>query len=482
MANNGVNVKMGVSGIQQFKQSMNVAKNSLKTLDAQLALNEKQFKQTGDAEAYMEQKSELLKAKMSEQKAIISQAEQALEKMKSNGVTPASKAFQDMQQQLLQTKSSLIDTETALDNIAGAANDAETSTTNMADEMNEISKKVSFSNISDGLSTISSGMSKLTKKAIELGEQLVRSTLGAGSWADELKTTAAQMSTADYTVTPEDLQRMRKTATLIDTDVETIVAARQKLNKALYDKGNAETADLLSLLLGTTVIPTNAEDYFWAIGKAIMKMGNAETQEAAAQKMFGRSWRELIPLFQAGREEYEKTNASWDVVENEQIDALGRMDDEYQKMTGAWETFKNELLSAFAGPLTEGMETITALLGEFNKYLDSDEGQEMLNSLGEAVTALIGDLTKIDPEKAVEGLKGIIEDIKGAFKWIADNKDGVVTAIEAFGVAFAGIKIAEFATNLWKVVDGFKTLWTGKDNPLPSLPGADGTKIGRAHV
>ena len=38
----GVNVKMGVSGVAQFKQSINQAKQSVKTLDAQIALSEKQ--------------------------------------------------------------------------------------------------------------------------------------------------------------------------------------------------------------------------------------------------------------------------------------------------------------------------------------------------------------------------------------------------------------------------------------------------------
>ena len=63
----GVNVKMGVSGIAQFKQNMATARNSLKTVDEQLKLNEKQFKATGDSEAYMQQKSELLKTKLDEQ-------------------------------------------------------------------------------------------------------------------------------------------------------------------------------------------------------------------------------------------------------------------------------------------------------------------------------------------------------------------------------------------------------------------------------
>ena len=66
----GVNVKMGVSGVAQFKQSINQAKQNMKTLDAQLALTEKQYKATGDAETYMQQKTEQLKAKLEEQKAI----------------------------------------------------------------------------------------------------------------------------------------------------------------------------------------------------------------------------------------------------------------------------------------------------------------------------------------------------------------------------------------------------------------------------
>ena len=42
----GVNVKMGVSGVAQFKQSINQAKQSVKTLDAQIALSENSSKRT----------------------------------------------------------------------------------------------------------------------------------------------------------------------------------------------------------------------------------------------------------------------------------------------------------------------------------------------------------------------------------------------------------------------------------------------------
>ena len=60
------NVKMGVQGLSQFKQSMNQAKQAVKTLDAQLSLTEKEFKNNGDAESYMEEKTALLQAKLAQ--------------------------------------------------------------------------------------------------------------------------------------------------------------------------------------------------------------------------------------------------------------------------------------------------------------------------------------------------------------------------------------------------------------------------------
>ena len=60
MASTNVNVKMGVTGVSEFKRNMTEAKNSIKTLDSALELNEKQLTATGNAEEYMKNKMELL--------------------------------------------------------------------------------------------------------------------------------------------------------------------------------------------------------------------------------------------------------------------------------------------------------------------------------------------------------------------------------------------------------------------------------------
>ena len=447
----GVNVKMGVTGVAQFKQNMNQAKNSLKTLDAQLALNEKQFKATGDAESYMTERSELLKAKLEQQKTVVSNAEKALEQMRANGVERSSTAYQNLYQQMLKAKGEMLDTESAMEGVAEAGDEAADGVSNMNHQVEQIGKNVSIENVRSALDTITGDMKKVMQVAWQTGEAIVKATLGAGAWADELKTTAAQ-----YEISTDDLQRWRKTANIIDTDVDTILTAQDKLKKG-REKQDKETMGALAYL-GIDPTGKGDMDIFWEAGEAIASLGKEEDKVSYAQKLFGKSWRELLPLFTAGREEWDKTNEEWSIVEEDQLDNLGKMDDQYQKLQGEFETFKMELLSAFSGPITEGMETITNLFKQMNEYLDTPEGQAMLEQLGSTISSLISDLTKVNPEDAVGTLEKIVTGITDGLKWISENSGAVVTGIEAFIGAFALIETAKGVTTVLQLINGIKGL------------------------
>ena len=463
----GPNVKMRVDGVSKFKQDMKQAQSSVKTLDEALKRNEAQFKQTGDAETYMQEKSDLLNRKMEQQQKVVDAAKAALNKMEKDGVNKASDAYQKMQQQVLRAETDLINTENAMNGVAEAGAEAAASANTLNENLKGIESGVGFQNVTEGIGKITGAMEAAFKKAIQLGKAITKEVLGAGSWADDLATKAAY-----YQVSEEDLQRMEKTANLIDTSVEAIVKARSKLKKGLGndDKGVNEA---LQGLFGEGFESKNWEDTFWKAGEALMKMTDAEEQEAYAQKLYGKSWSELIPLFQAGREEYEKVNASWNVVSQENIDKLKEMDDQYQKLSSEFETFKLTLLSSFAEPLTKGMESVTALFAELNKYLESPEGKAMLEQLGSTITTLIEDLTKVSAEDIVGGLKGVVDGITEAFKWIQEHHGEVKTALEVIAGGFVALKLGEAALNIGKVVSGFKTLWKGAKNPLPGVPGTD---------
>ena len=455
----GVNIKMGVTGVAQFKQSISQAKQNLKTLDAQLKLTETQYKATGDSETYMQQKTEQLKSKLEEQKAIAANAEKALQEMAERGVDKGSKAFQEMIRTLATAKGDMLNTQMALDGVAESSEEAGDNVSEMNQQLKRIGDGINYQNVTEGLGTITDGIGSVIRKAWQMGEELVKATLGAGSWADELMTTAAQ-----YEITPEELQRMRKTANLIDTDVETILDAQDKLKKNREQSGK----EFMGALAYLGIDPKGKDDLslFWEAGEAIKNLGKNQDKVTYAQRIFGKSWRELLPLFTAGREEYEKTNASWNVLEQDQLDNLGKMDDAYQKMQGEWETFKYEMLSAFSGPLTEGMDTITGLFRELNNYLDTPEGQEMLKQIGDTISSLITDLTQINPEEVVGGLKSVIDDITKALKWISENKDTVVKAMEGILFGWGALTLTGGALQVLQLINGLK----GLNGRSPTLP------------
>ena len=73
-----VSVKMGVSGIAQFKQAMTEATSSVKMVDAALKLNEQQLKATGDKETYLQNKIVALKTQIEAQTKVVNNAKAAM--------------------------------------------------------------------------------------------------------------------------------------------------------------------------------------------------------------------------------------------------------------------------------------------------------------------------------------------------------------------------------------------------------------------
>ena len=405
MAGGNANVKVGVTGVAQFKQGINQAKQAVKTLDAQLALSEKQFKQNGDAESYMTEKAELLKAKLEQQKSALANAQKALEDMKTRGVDRTSKAYQDMYREMLKAKGEIIDTENAMNGLADAGEAAGDGVSEMNNQLKRVGDGVNFQQVTTGVSKITDGLEKAAQKAINLGKKIINTMVTAGSWADDLHTRATY-----YGLSDEELQRMEKTSTLIDTSVDAIISSQNKLKKGL-GTADKEVLGSYAELLGEGYDPrkTGWEKAFWDAGEALMKFTNAEEQEVYAQRLFGRSWHELIPLFQAGREEYEKTNASWKVVSQESIDSLGKMDDEYQKLMADWDTFKYESLALFAEPMATAFETARDALGRFMEYMKSEDGQKMIDNIVSNLRGAIEWISKPENiEKAIDGLKKIV--------------------------------------------------------------------------
>lgn len=407
------NVKLGVE-VSEFTKGMKEAQDSVKLVNAMLKQNEAQLKLTGDAEATMEAQTTLLNAKLEQQKKVAEQAEKALQAMKDSGVDPTSKAYKDMMLKMVNAQTAAKNTEAELKTLGDTTEKTAGSTKTLGDNLKEIGGKISLEQTITGIEKITGAIEKGAKAAYKLGKSIVTEVLGAGSWADELQTTAKA-----YGITPEELQRMQKTAEIIDTSADDILKSKQKL---------AENTDKLSDLLGIDVGGKTIDDAFWETGEAIMALGDAFEQEEIAQKIFGKSWRDLVPLFSAGREEYERINDTWSVVSDEQLESLQKLDDQYQTLKADLQTLKMETLSQLAEPMAN-------VLAKLNEFISSDEGQKV-----------IGDL---------------MGTLKDALQWITNNSGAVVTALTAIGTAFGLMKVSEGVLTVVKLFDGLKGLLGG---------------------
>ena len=334
---------------------------------------------------------------------------------------------------MLQAKGEILDTENAMNGIADAGEEAADGVDEMNTQLKRVGEGISFQNVTSSLDKITGGLERAAQKAIQLGKKIVSAMLGAGSYADELKTNASA-----YGLSVEELQRMEKTSTIIDTSVESIISAQKKLKKGLGSKDQG-VMGAFAALFGEGYDPTAKgwENAFWDAGEAIKNFTDEEEREVYAQKLFGKSWNDLMPLFEAGREEYEKTNASWKVLSDEQLESLGKMDDEYQKLQQSIETLKLQVLSEFAEPMANLLETITGKLGEFTEWLESEEGKQYVDN--------------------------VVMTVKGALEWIADpqNINTVIGGLGTIVAGWAALKLTGGVLQVMQLINGINGLRAG---------------------
>ena len=428
-----VNVKMGVD-LGGFTSGIKEGQQILKGLNAEMKATEAEFAATGNAEQLLANKTKTLNSQLQVQKGIADQAAQALKAMESAGIAPTDAAYQKMYATMMNATAGMNQAQAELNALSSSANEAATGANSLKDGLEGIGKKISLDQVITGVHNIAGALEKGAKFAVKIGKEIMTQTLGAASWADELKTTAEA-----YGISTDELQRMEKTAQIIDTSVDDILKARQKLGK----NGGA-----VEELFGIETEGRSIEDVFWETGEAIMAMGDAFEQEEAAQKIFGKSWRDLVPLFTAGREEYERVNSTWKTVSDEQLDSLQKLDDQYQSLKADMETLKMETLSELAEP-------VAAILEKFNEFLSSDDGKK-----------LVGDTI------------GAIRD--GLF-WISENSGTVVAGIEAIAVAWGLLKVSEDVLTVIKVIEGLKGL-TGLGSAAAKAGAAAGASFGAAFV
>ena len=468
-----VSVQMGVSGVSQFKQGMAQAQASVKSIDAALKLNEKQFKATGDAETYMQNKTTQLNQKLVAQQSAVKNAEQALKAMKDSGVDPLSVSYQKMETQLLNAQSALLDTQNEINNLGAESTDAAGKTDQLVNSLGGLNKKVSLEQVISAIGSITSGMEKAAQKAVELGKQIWENITDSARWADDTATQAMILNM--------DVETYQRYKGVFDTIGELTVQewqkAKLKVQKAINDPTKDQT-DVLALLgINTHEMLTGKygvvegaardfEDVFWEIGEKLRaKVASGEmTQDLAdtyANAIFGRGFAELNPMFALGKEGFAAALEEQTVASEEAIKKDAELNDKLIQLQNSFTALKAEVTSGLAPALTAAADTINQLLQRVMEYLQTPEGQKALEDMGKAVEGLFSDLSKIDPEQVVEGFSGVFNGIVEGLQWLSNNSGTVIEAMKAIVMGWAGIELIGGALKIYQLVTGIAGLAGG---------------------
>lgn len=488
-----IKTTLKLEGEQEYRRQMSDAAGAIKTLNSEQKLAEAQFKRTGDEQEYAASKAEILRKKIEEQKKAVAAAEAAVKELTANGVKPNDKAMQTWQTKLNNAKTSLVNMETQLDNTEkelgqqeNALKDTSTETGNLQTAMDSLDRQVTLENVAKAIDTVYDSLMGVVRGVARAAKALWDWETEGADWADELLTTATQTG-----MDVETLQAWRYAAQFIDTEVEDIIKARDKLTKGMV-KATPQIEEAYDAL-GVSAFDAagrmrDSEDVFWDVLAALSEITDETEQDAIAQTLLGKSFRDLKPLLQAGRaawDQYVAEGRDVAVVSEENVHALGDLDDAQNRLTATLEATKYDTLAELAPLFTDVSNAMATAVQGFRDFLQTEEGQAAMQGLADALSGIITSLTGEGGEgfkTLIEGAKGALDGLTQAFDWIAEHKDTVVDAIKAIAVALGalkvasiGIKVAELAGNLKHLLDGF-----GGGGGAPTGTGGGGGAVASA--
>lgn len=469
-----IDTKMSVTGLSQYKNAMNQAAQSVKTLDAQLKQNEAQYKASGDREKYMSQQAKLLEDKLKAQKTAAKSAQDALKQMKSQGVDPMNQAYLKMQQQLAQAETSILETSAAINSLGQSEQEAAKGADQLTASVQGISKKISLDQVINGVNRITNGLEAAAKKALELGKAITDAIMESAERGDNIATMASILG-----MDVESYQAYQKVFdTYADITVRDWRMAQNKIRSAMTSPSSDQLSVFQFLGISTSrledtgggilePVTKDVEEVFWDVGERIrQKIASGEITMLQANDLasaiFGNKYENLNPIFDKfTRETFKAAVDKQTVNDAESIEKLAALNDELIKLQGDFKTLQDQILAGMAPALEGAAKALDSMLTSLMDYLKTPDGQAMLERLGEAVSGIFEDLANIDPESVVNNFVAVFDKLVSSFEWISKNWSDVESGLKAIVGVWAAAKVTGGALTILQLINGLKGLTGG---------------------
>lgn len=459
--------------IEENNKAMEQQKYSTEAFDQQIAVLNSELQELDSEFAAGADATETYRAKQETLTAILAEQEEKYKTLKAaldaamNSETATEEEINALKIQVNQAATAYNNTSAAIQQNSQALQDhlaklgmEEKGLTGIGDALSDVSSKFGIQ-IPDAAKSALNGMGSFSTGTVAaLGaaaagvtavyegiKALHQMTVEYAAYADEIITKSASTG-----LSTEFLQAYEYAQNLVDVDLDTFTASMQRLTDKMADArdGNEKLAATFEQL-GVSVIDTSdgslrpAEEVIMEVIDALHNMGNETERNAVASDLFGKSYQSLNPLIVSGTEtlqEYMEAAKDNYVLTEDQIAALGALDDQIQMNNNEWEALKRQIAAEFAPASKEALENFAKLVtAAGNALIDSG----IITGVGEIFTFLsnmMQPLTDLlDTADTAPGrlspVYEVLHGIAGVIAWINDAANVAIGLIQTLTVVGA---------------------------------------------
>ena len=434
-----ISTRFTLSGEKEYKQALSEIGNGMRVLDSEMRKVQSAYAKNADSVESLAAQNDVLERK------ILSQTEK-IEYLKA-ALQQSAEKYGESDKRTMQWQTSLNNAEAELNNLNNKLDENKEKieesgkeTGNLGDVVGGLTEKFGIK-LPEGMQKSMNSMGSLNASSVKIAggfaalaiaiakaeKAIVSMTKESAAFADNIITLSMQTGQ-----TTEQLQEFSYATELIDVSVDTLQGSLTKLTNNMQDTingtGNAK-ASFEALGISVTDADGNmrsANDVFYETIDALGDVKNETERDAMAMDIFGRSAQDLNPLIIQGSDTLkayaqEAHNVGY-VLNNEELSALGAVDDAYQRLQKSQEGAKNQLSAEFAPYLTEFYEKITKLIKDGGQALKDSGIVDSFGMLLETVGDIIAPTDKLSSDtvpKLTEALRPLAEIMAG----IADTID-----------------------------------------------------------
>lgn len=470
MAVREISARLSLDGEKQFNAAIKDAQRELRVMRSELKAEASAFEANGQKMQANEARVKSLRKQQEQQRKIIQALEQAVQES-AETTGEASEKTDGYRIKLANARTELAKMEAQEKQFAEATKKAGKSVDDLKKEIGQDWKKMTQSGgqaLRDLGTVAASVFASVAAGAATAGKSLYNWAVDAAHDSDDLLTTAMQSG-----IDVETLQSWQYAENFVDTSVDTILGSIKRLRKNMVSE-NKEIKGVFQAsgvsMLDEAGNYRDAADVFWDIIDEIHNNPEAYANETETdnllQTLFGKGYDELLPLINAGREEWDRIAneaRSRDLVMDEgTVQAWGMFDDTLNRIQANIAATHQGIATWLVGDFNDVGKEVDEATSALNRFVHGDatpeevakEAADVVQAVVDAVkhgmeltNELIATLQASD-DPNVRAVGDMLASIRDAGIELYKNKDNIKDGLEAILGVWAASKAAKAANNI----------------------------------